>query len=243
MGLENFHLTVMPDPMVAEANIYDLSQKKVLSDSVLAKYLRRLYRFSLDGSLLRNHAIWLTQVFSELLDAPDIPQPWAWSDLVRDTSNVGSVSVASEMCATWSKSGVDVAYWTGGLELTQNHYTVAVWLLERGYNVILGVEPYTYSDEGGKDRGAITDDIVSISLWSAMLKDRGFIFSVPRPRPNGGKELGDFYTEIYREVTSERADIVVSELDPHKEDKMRRGKTILVPAYGYPSTTQLASCY
>lgn len=242
MGSEDCHFTVVSDPMVTEANIYSLEQGVVLSDAVLAHYLRMLARFSSESSLLQVHAKWLTKSGVSLEDSSDIPQPWKWDDLVRKVDNIGGVDEAHDAFENWFTKGETVAYWTGGLEFTQNHAAVADYLLSKGIKILLGVEPYTYPDED-KDRGAITEDIVPISFWSRKIESDGFVFSIPRPRPVGSLELNDFYENLYQKITNGRARIVVSESDPHKEQKMKRGKVMIVPQFNYPSTTQLHNSY
>ena len=242
MGFEEFHLSVISDPMVSEANIYSLEQGVVLSDSVLAHYLRTLSRFSPDGSLLKSHALWISNSGIVLGKPGDISQPWKWDDLVKKVDNIGGIDEARGVVEKWLIKGETVAYWTGGLEFTQNHAAVADCLLSKGMKIVLGIEPYTYPDED-KDRGAITEDIVPISFWSRKLGSHGFVFSIPRPRPVGRLELNDFYERLYKRVTNGMAAIVVSESDPHKEQKMKRGKVVIVPQFNYPSTTQLHNSY
>jgi hypothetical protein len=237
MGIEQFELNMLSTPMVQEANIYDLSLGKILADKVLKDYLLKLIKFSPPTSLINQHANWLLEQFSELKTADKIPMPWVWADLVTAVENVGSLEQAQEKCKQWLSEGEQVAYWTGGLELTEAHFEVANFLVNnQGMKIILGIEPATYPEENSKGRGSLTDTIVPISLWSKLLENNGFIFEVPRPMINN-REI--FYQNLYQLVTAGEASIVVSEKDPYKETKKQRGKVVLVPEFNRPATTDL----
>ncbi|MCC6711408.1 MAG: hypothetical protein IT416_03595 [Candidatus Pacebacteria bacterium] len=147
---------------------------------------------------------------------------------------------AQEKCEQWLNEGEKVAYWTGGLELTEAHFEVASFLINKQkMKIILGIEPATYPEENSKGRGSLTDTIVPISLWSKKLSDNGFIFEIPRPISDSKQAKETFYQNLYRQITRNEAFIVVSERDPYQEEKNKRGKVVVVPDFDKPSTTQL----
>src|SRR3989344_746328 len=169
MRLEQWGPPLFYDPMIEEANIWDLSWGKILSDRVLGRYVGNLVRFNPSGSPIRGHAEWLRKVFPGLAVAEPVPDPWVWADLVTDVVNVGSMDRARKVCSEWVSEGASVAYWTGGLEFTMSHFEAAKFLMDQGMNVLLGVEPFCYPNEANKGRGELVDHIVPVSLWSKLL--------------------------------------------------------------------------
>jgi len=153
--------------------------------------------------------------------------------------NVGSIRKASEICGEWLLEGSAVAYWTGGLEFTRSQFEVARFLMDRGFLILLGIEPYCYPDEFNKNRGPIVDHIVPVSFWSKVLGRSGFIFQVSRPLPVEKEALDDFYRELYQSITSGTAQIVVSAAYAHAEVKRSRGPVVEVPYFNFPSTSGL----
>jgi len=69
------------------------------------------------------------------------------------------------------------------------------------------------------------------------------VFVVPRPLPGDQADRDAFYRDLYVTISGGRAAIVISEDDPHKNEKLRRGKTVVVPHFDYPTTTQLFESY
>ena len=74
MKIENleFSLPLVSDVFVHEANIYDISWKVVLSDSVLKHYIETLRMDARPDGLLYKHANWLLAAFPELNNASEI---------------------------------------------------------------------------------------------------------------------------------------------------------------------------
>lgn len=241
--LEQLDLPLIYDPMIAEANLWNLSQGRILSDSVLYHYLSLMLRDSPNGSLIRHHISWIMSLFPDFKHSARIPNPWTWDDLVVKVVNVGSVETASEACSRWISEADKVAYWTGGLEFTRGQYEAARFLIEREYRVLLGVEPFCYPGEFNKDRGPIVGHIVPVSFWSKILGKSGFIFQVPRPLPVNEAELDDFYRELYQAITHGSAEIIVAEADTYSGTKRRRGPIVEVPRFNFPSTTDLWNSY
>lgn len=232
-------LPLLDDPLVEEANIYDLSLKVCLSDSVLKHYFTYLQRFCRSDSEIFQHIQFVFELFPELANSGDIPHPWVWKDIVTSAKNVGNTEEAKTLSLKIQKENRKVAYWTGGLEFTKNHEQVAKYLVENDFYILLGIEPFCYPSEAGKNRGSIADDVVPMSLWSKYLGKNGFIFRVPRPLPKDELFLEHFYDGLYEQITERKASIVVSGDDKFKEDKAKRGPIVLVPHFNYPSTTQL----
>ncbi len=236
MSLEHWEPLFADHPMVSDANIGDLSEGKRLADSVLRSWVHYLRGISSQGSLVQEHARWLMEVFPDLSDIPEIERG---VDLVTEAQNVGNVKQAGARCYQWAAEGRKVSYWTGGLEFTRAHHAVAEYLLDRKETILLGIEPFCYPREAHKFRGAISESSVPISLWSRLLGERGFVFYVPRPLPESLEDRDNFYTGLFEQVTQGQARIVVSERDPHKADKLKRGEIIEVPYFEFPSTTEL----
>lgn len=239
MELEQWEPSLIQDPMVEEAGILELSWKKIIDDKVLAHYTRYLLRIAPEGSEIKAHGEWLMSVFPELAEAGNIPHPWVWADLVVKADNIGDLDGAETMCKKWIAGGSRVAYWTGGLEFTRAHYEVAKFLFRRQMKILLGVEPFCYPNESSKGRGAMAEDIVPVSFWSKLLKEDGFVFNIPRPLPSGLNNLSVFYNDLYAKITAGQAEIVISDDDLYLGEKLKRGKSIVVPHFSYPSTTEL----
>lgn len=230
-------------PMVEETNIWDSSLKVVLDDSVLKKHLDYVRRFSPSGSLLQQHADWIFNIFPELVEEGDIPRPWIWSDLITRVSNIGTVDDATKKYAGWETIESKVAYWTGGLEFTRNHYEVSKHLKDGGLKILLGLEPFCYSNEYKKEKGSLSGDAIPLSFWSKHLGDNGFVFTIPRPIPSGKEGRNLFYSDLYQKVTKGNGYIVVSERDSFKDEKKERGPIIEVPEFNYPTTTELYNSF
>ena len=232
-------LPLLDDPLVEEANIYNPSLKVRLSDSVLKHYFTYLHRFCGPDSEIFQHIQFVFKLFPELVNPGDIPHPWVWRDIVTSAENVGNTDEAKTASQKILGENRKVAYWTGGLEFTKNHEQVAKYLLENDFYILLGIEPFCYPSEAGKKRGSIADDVVPMSLWSKYLGENGFIFRIPRPLPQYGFQLEQFYSGLYEQVTNRKAYIVVSGADKFQKDKVKRGPIVIVPHFNYPTTTEL----
>lgn len=236
---EHIGLPLFSDPMVAEANVWDASAHVVLSDAVLHHQHRFVERQIRQNTLLSRHLRVMQWVFPEVATARSIPQVWQWRDLVDPVTNVGTVDEASEYVRRMQRVGVRLAYITGGLEFTQGQLHAIRYLFRKGYRVIMGHEPYVYASDKGMRWGALTESVVPMSYWSRVLGRCGFLFTIPRPLPDRPEAIDAFYDGLYRDITGRKVPIVVSEHDPFKDTKRRRGPVIEVPLFSYPSTTQL----
>lgn len=229
---------------VSEA--WDISQHTRLSDLVLAKHLNTHLTLYPDTTLA-NRAAWLFSLFPELDQLKSSEEllfrPFIWTDLVKEVNNLGTHEEARVYIDRQVYNGRKAAYWTGGLEFTQGQYQAARYLIGEGYQIVLGVEPFCFPDEFQKDRGPLSDHITAVTLWSKFLKEHGFVFNIPRPLPEYGKaspeKINYYYENLYQEITGSRAHIVVSESDPFKAVKQKRGPVVEVPYFRSPATTEL----
>lgn len=225
---------------------WDISQHTRLSDLVLAKHLN-IHLTLFPNTLLAQCAEWLFSLFPELgrLKGSEelLYRPFVWTDLVKEVNNLGTHREARAFIDHQIGKGRKVAYWTGGLEFTPGQHQAARYLIDAGFDITLGLEPFSFSDESGKARGPLSHHITAVTLWSKLLKSNGFIFIVPRPLPRFGQtspeNINELYENLYQEITGGKAHTVISEADPYFEAKQNRGAAVEVPYFESPSSTEL----
>jgi len=233
-------------PMIDEADYgWRVDQGVILDPRLLRRYLENIIRWH-PSELLKSRAEWILDLFPVVKGAGNLPEIWKYEDLVKTANNIGSIEQARIKVQEWTVSDYPTAYWIGGLEFTPAQCQAAIWLFEKGNRVIMGVEPCCYPMEARKNRGDLVSHIVPTTLWSMLLNrhgpDAGFIFEIPRPRPE--TELQAFYTRLYQKVTGGKIfQVVVSGKDEFESSKRQRGPVIEVPSFPGPSTSEYYHSY
>lgn len=220
--------TIVDHPLineVAEAG-WEISQSTILRASVLYEYFRYLSRIQLGGNIT-DRANWIIHEFPEIneVEKTPIPRPLKYPELVVQVNNVGSIELAKKFGDISIAADKKIAYWTGGFEFTPAQMSAVKYLIDKGFNILLGIEPYCYPREAGKERGALAIDVVPISLWSLLLKHHGFIFQIPRPLPDHDR-IDQFYDSLYLHITNAQIPSVVSPDDPYASQKRKRAPHI-----------------